>query len=55
MLKFTVGRGNHRKTFELPSGKIARDLSKTEPIEYTKIKGGIMSLVRNQQVGGSQQ
>ena len=49
MLTLTVGRGNNRKTFELPSGKAARELSKNEPIEYAKIKGGIMGLVRNQQ------
>ena len=48
MLTLTVGRGNHRRNFVLPSGREARDLSKKEPIEYAKIRGGIMGLIRNQ-------
>lgn len=48
MLTLTVGRGNHRREFVLPSGAEARQLSKAEPVEYAKIRGGIVGLMRLQ-------
>ncbi len=45
-LTLTIGRGNNRQTFELPSGKEFRDMKKTNPIEAVKISGNIASLAR---------
>jgi hypothetical protein len=46
MLTLTVGRGNHRRNFVLPSGREYRDLKKNQPVEAVKITGNILAISR---------
>jgi hypothetical protein len=46
-MQLTIGRGNNRQTFDLPSGKEAKSMARNDAVNFTKIKGAIMSRVRD--------
>jgi hypothetical protein len=46
MLTLTLGRGNNRQTFDLPTGRDYRQLKKQDGREAAKITGNILAISR---------
>jgi hypothetical protein len=45
-MQLTLGRGNNRQTFDLPTGRDYHQLKKQDGREAAKITGNIMGIVR---------